>query len=235
MLVILNSNPSLPFCHWPDTNGVFETFLTGPFDQLTFPTIVERLVELIEAITADVSSKSEHLLITSAVTSNNACWNPNPWFHFLPVVETYPFPSSLALVPVKLLEKGWSGVHQISDVKPLPLSPNEFTNEGKLIGHIALGRDIVKEATKKIKNFPLDLVYKIEHIILSQDVTRFSKSQKSPSFPESLLVNKIKDLDSKMNKMDIIMKEDQGDGDFTNKYNYFRGPLLKKNAPWRNS
>ena len=107
----------------------------------------------------------------------------------------------------------------------------EFTKEGKLIGHIALGRDIVKEATKKIKNFPLDLVYKIEHIILSQDVTRFSKSQKSPLFPESLLVNKIKDLDSKMNKMDIIMKEDQGDGDFTNKYNYFRGPLLKKNAP----
>ena len=47
------------------------------------------------------------------------------------MVETYPFPSSLALVPVKLLEKGWSGVHHISDVKPLPLSPNEFTNEGK--------------------------------------------------------------------------------------------------------
>ena len=48
---------------------------------------------------------------------------------------------------------------------------------------------------------------------------------------EKYYLNKIKDLDSKMNKMDIIMKEDQGDGDFTNKYNYFRGPLLKKNAP----
>ena len=32
-----------------------------------------------------------------------------------------------------------------------------------------------------------------------------------------------------MNLMEQILEEDLGTGDFTSKYNYFRGPLLKRN------
>ena len=105
----------------------------------------------------------------------------------------------------------------------------DYTKEGNLLGHMALGRDIIRETIKNIKNFPDHLACQIEHIILSQNEIISSRSQQKPSFPESLLINKIHDLDSKMNLMEKILEEDLGTGDFTSKYNYFRGPLLKRN------
>jgi 23S rRNA maturation-related 3'-5' exoribonuclease YhaM len=52
-----------------------------------------------------------------------------------------------------------------------------------------------------------------------------------PSFPEALLVHLIDVLDAKMNLMDIALNEDQEPGRFTNRHNYFRIPLLKKDEP----
>ena len=53
----------------------------------------------------------------------------------------------------------------------------------------------------------------------------------TPSFPEALLVHMIDILDAKMNLMDIALNEDQEPGKFTNRHNYFRIPLLKKDEP----
>ncbi len=107
----------------------------------------------------------------------------------------------------------------------------EYTDEGNLIGHIVIGRDIVREAIKKIRNFPEDLAQKMEHIILSHQGRYEWQSPKMPSFPEALLVHMIDVLDAKMNLMDIALNEDQEPGKFTNRHNYFRIPLLKKDEP----
>ena len=104
----------------------------------------------------------------------------------------------------------------------------EYTDEGNLIGHIVIGRDMVRDAIKKIRNFPEDLAQKMEHIILSHQGRYEWQSPKMPSFPEALLVHMIDVLDAKMNLMDIALNEDQEPGKFTNRHNYFRIPLLKK-------
>ncbi len=107
----------------------------------------------------------------------------------------------------------------------------EYTDEGNLIGHIVIGRDMVRDAIKKIRNFPEDLAQKMEHIILSHQGRYEWQSPKMPSFPEALLVHMIDVLDAKMNLMDIALNEDQEPGRFTNRHNYFRIPLLKKDEP----
>ena len=107
----------------------------------------------------------------------------------------------------------------------------EYTDEGNLIGHIVIGRDMVRDAIKKIRNFPEDLAQKMEHIILSHQGRYEWQSPKMPSFPEALLVHLIDVLDAKMNLMDIALNEDQEPGRFTNRHNYFRIPLLKKDEP----
>ena len=104
----------------------------------------------------------------------------------------------------------------------------EYTDEGNLIGHIVIGRDMVRDAIKKIRNFPEDLAQKMEHIILSHQGRYEWQSPKMPSFPEALLVHMIDVMDAKMNLMDIALNEDQEPGKFTNRHNYFRIPLLKK-------
>ncbi|MBT3179613.1 MAG: HD domain-containing protein [Candidatus Marinimicrobia bacterium] len=104
----------------------------------------------------------------------------------------------------------------------------EYTEEGNLIGHIVIGRDLIKTAIGKIKDFPEDLSRKIEHIILSHQGKYEWHSPKLPSFPEALLVHLIDNLDAKMNLMDIALSDDPEPGRFTNRHNYFRIPLLKK-------
>ena len=105
---------------------------------------------------------------------------------------------------------------------------SDYTFEGNLIGHKVISRDMVRESIDRIKNFPEILAKKIEHILISDLGLDSFKNQKTPSFPEALLIHLIHLLDSKMSLMEISIEQDQDPGYFTNQYNYFRTPLLKK-------
>ena len=65
---------------------------------------------------------------------------------------------------------------------------------------------MVCNEAKKIKNFPKDLLLKIEHIILSHQGKYEWKSPKKPAFAEALLVHLIDFLDSQMNIMEQEIK-----------------------------
>ena len=107
----------------------------------------------------------------------------------------------------------------------------DFTDQGNLIGHITLGRDMVREAITKIKNFPDALAMKVEHMILSHQGRYDWQSPKKPKFREALLVHLIDNLDAKMNLMEMALEDDQQEGRFTTRHNYFRIPLLKDDEP----
>jgi len=104
----------------------------------------------------------------------------------------------------------------------------DYTTQGNLIGHSVMGRDIVRDAILKIKNFPDEFSNKIEHIIISCNISNKLQSQKQSSFPEALLIRQIILLDIKMNLMNAALEKDQETGNFTNRHNYFRVPLYKK-------
>ena len=103
----------------------------------------------------------------------------------------------------------------------------EYTDEGNFIGHIVIGRDMVREASGKIKGFPKILQQQLEHIILSHQGKFEWQSPKQPSFEEALLVHFIDNLDAKMNLMKLALEEDQQDGKWTDRKNIFRTALYK--------
>ncbi|MDP6340279.1 MAG: HD domain-containing protein [Candidatus Marinimicrobia bacterium] len=102
-----------------------------------------------------------------------------------------------------------------------------FTEHGNLIGHIVIGRDMVRTAARKIKKFPKNLLLKVEHIILAHQGKYEWQSPKKPAFKEALLVHLIDIMDAQMNLMEMALNEDQEEGEFTNRHNYFRIPLYK--------
>jgi 3'-5' exoribonuclease len=104
----------------------------------------------------------------------------------------------------------------------------DYTTEGHLIGCSAMGRDIVRDAILKVRGFPDDFSKRIDHIILSCNLSNKLQSQEKPSFPEALLIKQIILLDARMNLMEVALDEDQETGKFTNRHNYFRVPLYKK-------
>ena len=105
-----------------------------------------------------------------------------------------------------------------------------YTREGNLLGHNVMGRDMLREYVNSMQNFPSEYSQKLEHIILSHQGRYEWKSHKLPSFPEALLLHLIGFMDSRMSLMDIAIDDDSEIGDFTNKYNYFNIPILKKSG-----
>ena len=92
-------------------------------------------------------------------------------------------------------------LHDIGKLRELEYHPVEarYTKEGRLIGHILIGRDMVREAAGRIENFPEDILLRLEHAILSHHGKREFGAPILPQTIEALLVSHIDDLDAKMN------------------------------------
>lgn len=119
-------------------------------------------------------------------------------------------------------------LHDIGKIIELnPAQQPGYTDEGQLLGHIVLGRDLARDAMTKIDGFPAELQLRVEHMILSHQGKYEWQSPKQPKFREALLLHYIDDLDARMNMMDDAMDKDGEAGPWTNRFNYFRIPLLK--------
>ena len=103
----------------------------------------------------------------------------------------------------------------------------EYTDEGNFIGHIVIGRDMIRAAVKKITKFPNDIQLKLEHMILSHQGQYEWQSPKKPKIREALLLHLIDNMDAKMNLFVMALEESAGKGDWTDRHNYFRIPLYK--------
>jgi 3'-5' exoribonuclease len=92
-------------------------------------------------------------------------------------------------------------LHDIGKVRELEYHPIEakYTTEGRLIGHILMGRDMIREAARKIADFPEELLMNLEHAVLAHHGRKEYGSPVLPQTMEALLVSFVDDLDAKMN------------------------------------
>lgn len=121
-------------------------------------------------------------------------------------------------------------LHDIGKLEELsgPLNPS-YTAVGRLIGHVVIGRDIFREESKRIPDFPTELGMLIEHVILSHQGQLEWGSPKEPMIPEALLLHYVDDLDAKMNRMlRVIAEDDQPGSEFTRYDRYLNRFLYKR-------
>lgn len=92
-------------------------------------------------------------------------------------------------------------LHDIGKLRELDYHPVEakYTTEGCLIGHVLIGRDMVRETAARIEGFPLETLMLLEHAILSHHGKKDYGAPILPQTVEALLVSFIDDLDAKMN------------------------------------
>jgi 3'-5' exoribonuclease len=110
-------------------------------------------------------------------------------------------------------------LHDIGKLRELDYHPVEakYTKEGCLIGHVLMGRDLVREAARKIDGFPEETLLLLEHAILSHHGRKEFGAPVVPQTIEALLVSFIDDLDAKMNIAARERLTCNTDGDFTDK------------------
>ena len=119
-------------------------------------------------------------------------------------------------------------LHDIGKLTELrPVNEPGYTDEGILIGHIVIGRDMARTAMAQIEGFPAELRLKVEHLILAHQGKYEWQSPKQPKFLEAMLLHMIDEMDARVNMFRSAIAQDQEPGAFTNRYNYFRLNLLK--------
>lgn len=106
--------------------------------------------------------------------------------------------------------------HDIGKLRELTVHPSFiYTEEGELIGHILLGRDMVRESAATVEDFPGELLLKLEHLIVSHQGELEFGSPKVPMMPEALVLHFADNLDAKLNIMQRHLAGDTTEGPFT--------------------
>jgi 3'-5' exoribonuclease len=121
-------------------------------------------------------------------------------------------------------------LHDIGKLRELDQQPADtyFTPEGELIGHVLLGRDMVREAAQRVAIDGQTLL-RLEHMVVSHQRLPEWGAPKPPMTPEALLVHYADDLDAKYHMMYAILRDDKTSGPVTSAKNLlqqkvYRGP-----------
>jgi 3'-5' exoribonuclease len=110
--------------------------------------------------------------------------------------------------------------HDLGKLRELGAMPaNDYTLEGRLVGHVVIGRDLLRERCAAIAGFPPDLQLLLEHLVLSHQGKKEFASPVEPMTPEALVLHFIDDLDSKLNQLRASRKAAEA----TNGISYSKG------------
>lgn len=109
-------------------------------------------------------------------------------------------------------------LHDIGKVRELSIKKSiEYTTEGKLLGHISLGYEMITEKIKKIAGFPAELTMLLKHVMLSHHGEYEFGSPKRPKIQEAIIINYLDDLSAKINNFQSVLKrENVMEGEWTN-------------------
>jgi len=126
-------------------------------------------------------------------------------------------------------------LHDVGKVEELSYQRSfDYTDEGKLLGHIIIGVQMVEDRVRAIPDFPEELSMMIKHLLLSHHGQYEFGSPKRPKFLEAVVLNFIDDLDSKINGIQShIDKEPAREGNWTSYHRlydryFYKG---KKDSP----
>lgn len=106
--------------------------------------------------------------------------------------------------------------HDIGKLEELSAFPaNDYTDEGQLLGHIAMGMEIVGMRIRQIDGFPRKLANELKHCILAHHGELEYGSPKKPAIPEAVALNFADNLDAKMETMkELLVNVPEGNTDW---------------------
>ncbi len=112
-------------------------------------------------------------------------------------------------------------LHDFGKVEELTYETNfNYTDKGKLIGHIVIAAIEIEKASDKIENFPTELKNKLLHLVLSHQGKLEFAAPVEPKMPEAVALYHADELSAKTNAYLNAVK--QGSDKNTNWTNFIR-------------
>jgi len=104
-------------------------------------------------------------------------------------------------------------VHDLGKIESYTFGPNfDYTDAGRLVGHIVIGSQMVAEKINEFPEFPQDLAMKLQHLILSHQGKLEQASPVEPMTREAFILYYADEIDSKLNAIDRISKDERPAG-----------------------
>jgi len=123
-------------------------------------------------------------------------------------------------------------LHDIGKIKEFKYTTwIDYTDEGRLLGHLVLGVAMIDEKLAAMKKFPEETALLLKHLILSHHGEYDFGSPKRPKFLEAFALHTVDDLDAKMNGIGRYMEKDMKEGAWTEFNRMFERYLLKGRIP----
>jgi 3'-5' exoribonuclease len=102
-----------------------------------------------------------------------------------------------------------------------------YTAQGRLVGHILMGRDMVREAASRVESMDADTQLRIEHMVISHQNLPEWGSPIAPHTPEALLVHYADDIDAKFHELAMQLETNwPDDAEFTSRKNPLRRSIF---------
>lgn len=108
----------------------------------------------------------------------------------------------------------------------------EYTEEGKLVGHLVKSLEVIDRFSYKIKDFPYQTKLHLKHIMLSHHGEYAYGSPKIPQTSEAMLVHLIDLMDSKMHTFETIKRTDNNSGHWSGFVKHLDRIVYKDDLPF---
>lgn len=126
-------------------------------------------------------------------------------------------------------------LHDIGKIEELTYKRSfEYSDEGRLLGHIILGIEKVEEKIRQLSDFPKDLSILLKHLLLSHHGQYIWGSPKRPMTLEAVMLHYLDDMDAKINGIRQFLKRQVSDRSGWSPYHrifeqyFYTPPLLEK-------
>jgi 3'-5' exoribonuclease len=120
-------------------------------------------------------------------------------------------------------------IGKITELSPGPLI--EYTDTGRLIGHIVLGVEMLDAKIASLGDFPEQVAMELRHIILSHHGILEYGSPKRPKTVEALIIHYIDDMDAKVNAFQGFIDNADDESDWTPFHRLFERFIYKGKSP----
>jgi 3'-5' exoribonuclease len=101
-------------------------------------------------------------------------------------------------------------LHDAGKIHELTYSRSfDYSDQGRLIGHITLGVEMIDEKIRLIPDFPRELAIELKHLIISHHGEYQYGSPKRPKTVEALILYYLDDLDAKVEEIQSFIQQEQ--------------------------
>jgi 3'-5' exoribonuclease len=119
-------------------------------------------------------------------------------------------------------------LHDIGKIEELRYARAiDYTTEGRLLGHIMIGAQLVREKIRAVPQFPAPLAVLVEHLILSHHGSHEFGSPSLPQTREAVALHFLDDMDSKMAAMRATLETPAAEEEWTERNPSLRRALLR--------